>query len=96
MKQLRLGPGELHPWFVDFAAHYSFAIKTHRVRRPRTKGKVERMVHYVKDAFLNGRSFGDLASKKAYRASMRGSLEVVTKSLLLTAAIKLRLLFAAL
>ncbi len=45
MKQVRLSPDELHPWFVDFAAHYGFAIKTHRVRRPRTKGKVERMVH---------------------------------------------------
>jgi transposase len=65
MKQIRLGPGELHPWFVDFAAHYGFAIKTHRVRRPRTKGKVERMVHYVKDAFLNGRSFSDLADLNA-------------------------------
>jgi transposase len=65
MKQIRLAPGELHPWFVDFAAHYGFAIKTHRVRRPRTKGKVERMVHYVKDAFLNGRSFGDLVDLNA-------------------------------
>ena len=65
MKQIRLSPTELHPWFVDFAAHYGFAIKTHRVRRPRTKGKVERMVHYVKDAFLNGRSFGDLAELNA-------------------------------
>jgi transposase len=65
MKQIRLSPGELHPWFMDFAAHYGFAIKTHRVRRPRTKGKVERMVHYVKDAFLNGRSFSDLADLNA-------------------------------
>lgn len=65
MKQIRLSPGELHPWFVDFAAHYGFAIKTHRVRRPRTKGKVERMVRYVKDAFLNGRSFSDLADLNA-------------------------------
>jgi transposase len=65
MKQIRLSPTELHPWFVDFAAHYGFAIKTHRVRRPRTKGKVERMVHYVKDAFLNGRSFSDLADLNA-------------------------------
>lgn len=61
MKQVRLTPTELHPWFVDFAAHYGFAIKTHRVRRPRTKGKVERMVTYVKDNFLNGRSFADLS-----------------------------------
>jgi transposase len=61
MKQVRLSPTELNPLFVDFAAHYGFAIKTHRIRRPRTKGKVERMVAYVKDNFLNGRSFTDLA-----------------------------------
>lgn len=61
MKQVRLGPAELNPAFMDFARHYGFAVKTHRIRRPRTKGKVERMVHYVKDAFLNGRSFTDLA-----------------------------------
>jgi len=60
MKQVRLTPTELNPQFVDFARHYGFAIKTHRIRRPRTKGKVERMVHYVKDAFLDGRSFTDL------------------------------------
>jgi transposase len=61
MKQVRLGPTELNPLFLDFANHYGFAIKTHRIRRPRTKGKVERMVHYVKDAFLNGSTFTDLA-----------------------------------
>jgi len=65
MKQVRLSPTELHPLFADFARHYGFAVKTHRIRRPRTKGKVERMVHYVKDAFLNGRSFPDLADLNA-------------------------------
>ena len=65
MKQVRLSPAELNPLFVDFAQHYGFAIKTHRIRRPRTKGKVERMVHYVKDAFLNGRTFTDLADLNA-------------------------------
>jgi transposase len=60
MKQVRLTPTGLNPQFADFARYYGFAIKTHRIRRPRTKGKVERMVHYVKDAFLNGRSFTDL------------------------------------
>jgi transposase len=59
MKQVRIGPSELNPLFLDFARHHDFAIKTHRVRRPRTKGKVERMVHYVRDAFLKGRSFAD-------------------------------------
>lgn len=65
MKQVRLTPTELNPQFADFARHYGFAIKTHRIRRPRTKGKVERMVHYVKNAFLNGRSFADLADLNA-------------------------------
>ena len=60
MKQIRLGPTELNPLFLDFAHHYGVAVKTHRIRRPRTKGKVERMVDYVKDNFLNGRSFADL------------------------------------
>jgi transposase len=59
MKQVRIGPGELNPLFVDFSRHYDIAIKTHRPRRPRTKGKVERMVQYVKENFLNGRSFAD-------------------------------------
>lgn len=61
MKQIRLGPTELNPLFLDFANHYGIAAKTHRIRRPRTKGKVERMVDYVKDNFLNGRSFADLS-----------------------------------
>ncbi len=65
MKQVRLGPAELTPLFADFAHHYGFTVKTHRIRRPRTKGKVERMVHYVKDAFLNGRTFRDLADLNA-------------------------------
>lgn len=60
MKQVRLGPGEFNPLFLDFANHYGVVPKTHRVRRPRTKGKVERMVDYVKDNFLNGRVFVDL------------------------------------
>jgi transposase len=65
MKQVRLGPDELNPLFLDFARHYDIAIKTHRVRRPRTKGKVERMVHYVKHGFLNGRSFADFTELNA-------------------------------
>lgn len=65
MKQVKLGPDQWHPLFVDFASHYGFVPKTHRIRRPRTKGKVERMVHYVKDNFLNGRSFADFADLNA-------------------------------
>ncbi|MEK6701408.1 MAG: IS21 family transposase [Planctomycetota bacterium] len=60
MKQVCLEDGKLNPVFVDFASHHGFAVKTCRVRRPRTKGKVERMVDYVKDNFLLGREFADL------------------------------------
>lgn len=60
MKQVKLDTGELNPVFVDFATHHGFAIKTCRVRRPRTKGKVERMVDYVKDNFLLAREFADM------------------------------------
>src|SRR5262249_20470342 len=60
MKQVKLGRGRWNPLFIDFAGHYGIAVKTHQVRRPRTKGKVERMVDYVKDNFLNGRSFVDV------------------------------------
>lgn len=61
MAQVRKpGSGELNPLMADFAAHYGFAVKTHRPYRPRTKGKVERMVDYLKDNFLNGRTFAGL------------------------------------
>lgn len=60
MLQVRIGPGKLNDVFADFADHHGFAIKTHRPYRPRTKGKVERQVDYVKDNFLAGRSFEGL------------------------------------
>jgi transposase len=60
MKQVKLGPGRWNDGFFDFARHYGFTPKTHRAYRPRTKGKVERMVDYVKDNFLLGRTFADL------------------------------------
>jgi transposase len=60
MKQVKLDVSQWNPLFLDFAGHYGLTPKTHAIRRPRTKGKVERMVLYVKDGFLNGRSFVDL------------------------------------
>lgn len=65
MKQVRLSQEKLQPQFLDFANHYGFAIKTHQPYRPRTKGKVERNVDYVKDNFLNGRSFADFTDLNA-------------------------------
>lgn len=45
---------------VDFAVDMGFLPKVCKVRKPQTKGKVERLVHYVKDNFFPGRSFVDL------------------------------------
>ena len=59
-KQVRLSQQEWNPLLLDFVNHFGIVPQTHRIRRPRTKGKVERMVEYVKDNFLNGRSFADL------------------------------------
>ena len=60
MKQVRVGPGRLNEAFLDFARHHGFTPKTHRPYRPRTKGKVEWAIEYVKDNFLLGRTFTDL------------------------------------
>jgi transposase len=60
MKQVRVGPGRWNEGFLDFARHYGFTPRTHRPYRPRTKGKVERAVEYVRDSFLLGRTFTDL------------------------------------
>lgn len=49
-----------NPQFADFAVDMGFLPKVCKVRRPQTKGKVERLVHYVKDNFFPGRSFVDL------------------------------------
>lgn len=60
MKQVKLLPGFHGPWnplFLDFVQHYGITPRVCRVRRPRTKGKVERTVGYVRDNFLAGRSF---------------------------------------
>jgi transposase len=46
-----------NPRFLAFAAHYGFRPVACRVRRPQTKGKVERPFYYVETSLLNGRSF---------------------------------------
>lgn len=65
MKQVRLDRGRLNEAFCDFADHHGFTIKTHRPYRPRTKGKVERSVDYLKDNFLAGRTFVGLEDLNA-------------------------------
>lgn len=46
--------------FENFAADMGFIPKVCKPRRPRTKGKVERLVRYVKENFLPGCVFTDL------------------------------------
>lgn len=60
MKQVRIGPGKWNEAFLDFAVHHDIVPKTCRPYRPRTKGKVERPVDYLKDNFLAGRTFESL------------------------------------
>ena len=49
-----------NPRFLAFATHYGFRPVACRVRRPQTKGKVERPFYYVETSLLNGRSFESL------------------------------------
>jgi transposase len=49
-----------NPKFLAFATHYGFRPQACRVRRPQTKGKVERRFLYVETSLLNGRTFETL------------------------------------
>jgi ParB-like chromosome segregation protein Spo0J len=46
-----------NPKFLAFATHYAFRPQACQVRRPQTKGKVERQFFYVETSLLNGRTF---------------------------------------
>ena len=46
--------------FLAFATHYGFKPQACRVRRPQTKGKVERKFFYVETSLFNGRTFETL------------------------------------
>lgn len=65
MKTVILGMGDdrkprWHPLFEDFAATVGMVPKVCRVRRPQTKGKVERMVRYIEQNLMPGRRFTDI------------------------------------
>lgn len=49
-----------NPRFLAFATHYGFRPLACRVRRPQTKGKVERPFFYVETSLFNGRTFESL------------------------------------
>jgi transposase len=74
MRQVVVRSDRVNPRFADFARYHGFEVKRHRPYRPRTKGKVERMVHYVKDNFLKARSFTGLAEINAAGRHWLGSV----------------------
>jgi len=51
--------------FLDFALYYGFQPIAHQPYRPRSKGKVERMIGYIKQNFCPGRTFTDLTDLNA-------------------------------
>ncbi len=55
----RAGGGKLfeNPEFLRFANHWGFRIRACRPYRAKTKGKVERPIHYVRHNFAYGRDF---------------------------------------
>jgi hypothetical protein len=65
MKQVRLSSGEWNPLMQDFLAHHGIQPLTCRPYRPRTKGKVERAILYLKDNLIRGKTFADLADLRA-------------------------------
>jgi hypothetical protein len=46
--------------FLAFATHYGYQPWACQIRRPQTKGKVERPFHYIEHNLLNGRTFRSL------------------------------------
>ena len=66
MKTVVIGGNEKDGWefnsqMADLANFLGISIKLCRVRRPETKGKVERGIRYAKENFWPGRTFSDLA-----------------------------------
>jgi len=55
--------------YAAFAAHYGFWAQPCRVKVPTDKGKVERMVDYVKENCFKGRDFKDIEEAKVFLQS---------------------------
>lgn len=74
MRQVVVGPERINARFLDFTRHHGFEVKRCRPYRPRTKGKVERSVSYLRDSFLNGRTFAGLEDLNAQGRHWLGSV----------------------
>jgi len=49
-----------HPTLLELAAHYRFEPRPVAVARGNEKGRVERAIRYIREAFFAGRSFSDI------------------------------------
>jgi transposase len=54
-----------NPTLLHFAGHYRYEPRPVAVARGNEKGRVERAIRYVRDAFFAGRTFADLADLNA-------------------------------
>ncbi len=54
-----------HPTLLELAAHYRFQPRPVAPARGNEKGRVERAIRYIRDAFFAGRSFRDLEDLNA-------------------------------
>jgi len=74
MRQVVVGPERINERFLNFTRHHGFEVKRCRPYRPRTKGKVERSVSYLRDSFLNCRTFSGLDDLNAQGRHWLGSV----------------------
>lgn len=58
-----------NPTLLHFAGHYRFEPRPVAVARGNEKGRVERAIRYIRDAFFAGRAFADLADLNAQAAA---------------------------
>ena len=58
-----------HPTLLEFAAHYRFEPRPVAVARGNEKGRVERAIRYVRDAFFAARKWHDLDDLNAQAAA---------------------------
>src|SRR3989304_674722 len=49
-----------HPRIIELASHYHFAARPARPARGNEKGRVERVIHYIRHSFFAGRRFSTL------------------------------------
>ena len=52
---------QFHPRLLELCAHYQFAARPCQPRRGNEKGRVERVIQYLRHAFFAARDFRDLA-----------------------------------